>query len=586
MTSITAKKEETKKLLRSVLIPNKYGITMSDVDIEYRKVIGSPIPYKSLGYPSLKSMLLDMNDVVSLKESSNMQILLYAIPHQSTKHISNTYDTNDNLMDDISSNKIYRHDRLLSSNAPVNSKNMKPVKTFCKIEISPRVQNNIVKMLDIHPKGLRSSQLLAEYRRLFSEDLDPMLYGFTNILELCASLSNLVDIRREEINSTDCLVLPVRSKDIGRGETGTVITTRSSLSHYSDFDYHSSLREPLIVGSTTDIIVSSIRSPSKIFIQLKENQEMFHGMMIRLQDLLDSYGKDLDVDEMKPNMKVACKLDGQTFRVVILQIKETAKVCCYDYGFTKNVPLSSLRPMPIEFRNLPAQSLPAKLAGIIPQGNSEWSQDACDFLKQKVITDLENSKCFSARIVQLPSKSTTLEINLFDSEGSSVNRKLIDAGFAIKAEVMFLGSSSSSSKIVNDISKVVQLIEDETSVSDEICTQIMAITKEIKSSLAPQLKIEVKNIGDKNIQTICKDGKYWTPSYEISRLIPEWKGLNLLEPMLSVNKLDFTKTYISEENCPQIWKQISLSTECKDPTVVSLYLLVDVPSIVSIFSKT
>ena len=84
MTSLARKREEIRKLLRSVLLPNKKGLLLTDLEKEYRGMTGSPVPYRGLGYSSVLSMLLDMKDVATLEKLPSGHQLVLATPDQST----------------------------------------------------------------------------------------------------------------------------------------------------------------------------------------------------------------------------------------------------------------------------------------------------------------------------------------------------------------------------------------------------------------------------------------------------------------------------------------------------------------------
>ena len=88
MTSLARKREETRKLVRSVLLPNKKGLLLTDLEKEYRGMTGSLMPYRGLGYSSVLSMLLDMKDVATLEKLPSGHQLVLATPDQYTQHIA------------------------------------------------------------------------------------------------------------------------------------------------------------------------------------------------------------------------------------------------------------------------------------------------------------------------------------------------------------------------------------------------------------------------------------------------------------------------------------------------------------------
>ena len=56
--------EEVKKIIRSLVISAKAGLTFKQLEVDYISQIGTPIPYESHGHLSLESLLDSIPDVV------------------------------------------------------------------------------------------------------------------------------------------------------------------------------------------------------------------------------------------------------------------------------------------------------------------------------------------------------------------------------------------------------------------------------------------------------------------------------------------------------------------------------------------
>lgn len=63
------KLSEIRTELRAVLIscPNQDGIRMNELNTEYRRIIGTNIPYYSFGFKNLKYLLESMPDVIQVR---------------------------------------------------------------------------------------------------------------------------------------------------------------------------------------------------------------------------------------------------------------------------------------------------------------------------------------------------------------------------------------------------------------------------------------------------------------------------------------------------------------------------------------
>ena len=75
-------------MLRSLLLPNKHGLLVTDLTPEYWGMTGKGIPWRALGFPSLLALLKAMPDTCSLAELPGGELLVRAKPDTSTQHIA------------------------------------------------------------------------------------------------------------------------------------------------------------------------------------------------------------------------------------------------------------------------------------------------------------------------------------------------------------------------------------------------------------------------------------------------------------------------------------------------------------------
>ena len=88
MADLVVLEEETRKMLRSVLLPYRDGLLLADLPCEYRMTVGSLLPWRALGHPSLLAMLLAMPEVVRVERLAAGHLLLHATADPSTRHIA------------------------------------------------------------------------------------------------------------------------------------------------------------------------------------------------------------------------------------------------------------------------------------------------------------------------------------------------------------------------------------------------------------------------------------------------------------------------------------------------------------------
>ncbi|KAF7401217.1 hypothetical protein HZH68_007037 [Vespula germanica] len=77
--------EETIALIKSCLISKKGGIPIKSLNHEFEKIVGEPIPYTRLGFPSLQSLLTKVDGLKTIKKLDGEETLIVNDPK--IKHI-------------------------------------------------------------------------------------------------------------------------------------------------------------------------------------------------------------------------------------------------------------------------------------------------------------------------------------------------------------------------------------------------------------------------------------------------------------------------------------------------------------------
>ena len=161
MTSLARKREETRKLVRSVLLPNKKGLLLTDLEKEYRGMTGSPVPYRGLGYSSVLSMLLDMKDVATLEKLPSGHQLVLATPDQYTQHIADMVSCQRDNMEGYNQNTgrvLAQQGRLTKAISGYPHDQPLADKT-----VSALIKHKLSMLMSQFPSGLAYSQLSASY---------------------------------------------------------------------------------------------------------------------------------------------------------------------------------------------------------------------------------------------------------------------------------------------------------------------------------------------------------------------------------------------------------------------------------------
>ena len=74
--------------VRSVLLLNKYGLLLEAFEREYKGLVGKPVPYKFMGFPSLNDFLFSLTSVLEVCKLGSGHTLLVGRPDPSTQHMA------------------------------------------------------------------------------------------------------------------------------------------------------------------------------------------------------------------------------------------------------------------------------------------------------------------------------------------------------------------------------------------------------------------------------------------------------------------------------------------------------------------
>ena len=79
--------KNTRSMLRSVLLSAPRGVRARNLEAEYRGITGKIIPYRELGYRSLKDFMTSLQDVARLSTSEG-EPTYHGVADASTAHIA------------------------------------------------------------------------------------------------------------------------------------------------------------------------------------------------------------------------------------------------------------------------------------------------------------------------------------------------------------------------------------------------------------------------------------------------------------------------------------------------------------------
>jgi len=203
--------------------------------------------------------------------------------------------------------------------------------------------------------------------------------------------------------------------------------TADDHSLFDVFFKDTSIKPSVMPTSEVHVSVSTVNSPSSIFVQIvtPENKKFFLKMTEQLQLFCSK------ASQIEPHVGAFCsalfKEDKRWYRAKILSFSDVSAFVSYvDFGNQAEVPFRCIKPLPSKLTGAPAFALEVSLAGVEPAAGSQWS-----VLCKKFLCSLMENKIF----VMHPCSSQG-DLNCADFIDASqecqksVTVQLVSAGYA------------------------------------------------------------------------------------------------------------------------------------------------------------
>ncbi|CAG8432724.1 7051_t:CDS:10 [Diversispora eburnea] len=200
-------------------------------------------------------------------------------------------------------------------------------------------------------------------------------------------------------------------------------------------DINSSVNESETQKEYMDVVISEIISGGHFYIQIvNDNIRSLEKMMSEFE-LYHKTTKDLEVTNPKTGQIVSAQFtdDDQWYRAKIKKImneKKSAEVIYIDHGNSEIIPLSRIRPIPDNFKQLPSQSQEAVLSFIkVPEREADYGEESYERFR-----DIVSNKQLVANVDYRD--NNLLHVTLYNpsqaqSPEESINHELVHDGLAL-----------------------------------------------------------------------------------------------------------------------------------------------------------
>jgi len=424
--SMTLEQETVENLKKLIELNEPNGILLSSLPKKYHELTKQALDFEQFGYSSILELIghfakVDVND-------DNEYVLFMQTERKSEK---------ENERDDQSEHESYNaFDEKYQKNLENLKKHMEA--TFANTN---------------KPMSLENFQKQFEKRNGWKfESKD---YGYETFDKLLSDLANneLIDFNFDHRGTTYISYLPInqqqkqqqngdntiRNEGFNNDKNNSNETdfSRDQLNKSKEQSYHKEdltldafIKEHVVYNTETDldpkeifktialksthsIIVSNVKNPCDIQIQLVDNQKALGDLMDDLEELYCGIGAsfyNMPIEYVQHGHLCAAIYTGDQnwhrCRIIGFEsAKKLVRVSYIDYGGEEYVPLKNVKFLSRKFANLPIQAINAKFANIKSTIENTWPKDTINYLLNRVM-----GKVFQANIIGFNNGRLSIEL--------------------------------------------------------------------------------------------------------------------------------------------------------------------------------
>jgi len=448
------------------------------------------------------------------------------------------------------------------------------------------VKSNIVEVVKSFPDGVGLCAFQQLYAELFGYFIYAKAYEFDDLEKLLSSMD-------------DRLVLKYERDDVF-----------VSLKSVRNFNCTIPVQE-VPDDDVLEVVVAEVVNPGKFYVQLFSQYDRLNVLM----EELDSFYAHNEESSKSPYIITQSEVaegdlvavpwvDNMWYRARVIGIKDLTKIRVFylDFGTLSNIETSSARRLASDFIDFPAQAILSQLSGLLPPEGDKWKSKSAAVRMLKLT---KNSHECGLKAIVLE-RQEKLSLWLMNNRDEGINEILVDETLAkFDKDNISLQSILSVHRdeiaileleMVRLHTEIMALGESVTTEEiDKLYSQVESYSQRIKTFIEKhtdytKMKIVQKSVatdwGVAIIRIVClEDGGKWIPSQDISSLISEWRGRDLMAWKLTSLYLHLDLKEVKSGDL--IWQRLveNDATGLSDCDKVVLYRLTDLPELFGYFSE-
>ena len=325
-----------------------------------------------------------------------------------------------------------------------------------------------------------------------------------------------------------------------------------------------------------DVVVTEVMDINKYWINVRATDTL--GAREKLMDCMDLFynmleGKNMTLEKVYIGCLVAVQYQNEGYhRAEVVSVgQDIVRVNFFDFGTVGDVKKEELRSLPRMFRALPRQAIECFLWGVNDESMQGMARNR--FME---LVEMGNSCGGFVAIVKTMGreKGDSVGLWLVDTtsnnipDGLAVNYVLLEEGLVTQAADVGHGSLSNKGKVLSSS-----------------CSSLLAAVDEELDSCRYVQKLEL-GLGELVIHVINHAGEAWVTSQDISNLVLDWQGRDILTPMLSRKKVMLDYLKIGKSTHPGLMHSMvdqGVKGATQKTEQILLYRLVNIPMILNLF---
>jgi hypothetical protein len=444
--SMTLEEETVENLKKLIELNEPNGILLSSLPKKYHEFTKQALDFEQFGYSSILELIGHFANV-DVNDDNEYILFMQKEPKQEM----------DKEKEDQSEHDSYH------AFDEKYEQNMENLKNHMQITFA-----NTNK-----PISLESFQKQFEKRNGWK--FEPKDYGYETFDKLLSDLANnqLIDFNFDHRGTTYIFYLPVYQQQLHQIEENMIKNetfnsdknnsnetdlsrdtsqNKSKEHHKEDLTLDAFIREHVVYNTNTDldakeifktialksthnIIVSNVKNPCDIQIQLVDNQKELGDLMDDLEELYCGIGAsfyNMPIEFVQHGHLCAAIYTGDQnwhrCRIIGFDTaKKLVRVAYIDYGGEEYVPLKNVKFLSRKFANLPIQAINAKFANIKASRENTWPKDTINYLLNRVM-----GKVFQANIIGFNNGRLSIELIekvTLNNTSINLNKRIASDGY-------------------------------------------------------------------------------------------------------------------------------------------------------------